>query len=103
MAFIDENGRRAPAAPRPRSHPNKPAPAAQPVAGALAGTADPYDASADPTLQRILALGQQRGADAEAEALRLRKQLAIDYGDTDLARSLGLDESTIAAAAQNPF
>lgn len=101
MPFIDDTGRPAPTAPRrPRARHGQPPPA---PAGAPAGVVDPYDTSGDPTLQRILALGQQRKDDAEAEALRLRKQLAIDYGDSELARSLGLDEETIAAAAQNPF
>jgi len=39
---------------------------------------------------------------ARAEALSSKKQVAIDYGDADLARQLG-DENTATAAAGNPL
>lgn len=64
---------------------------------------DPYDFSSDPALLRIQALGQRTIAEAEADALRQRRQLALDYGDAQAARELGLSEADIAAAGANPF
>lgn len=64
---------------------------------------DPYDPSLDPTLQRIRARGQARIAEAQAEALRLRREAALEYGDEGLARELGLSDADIAAARDNPF
>jgi len=43
--------------------------------------ANPYDYSADPILQRIQALGESRFADAQAEAIRLRREAELDYGE----------------------
>jgi hypothetical protein len=82
--------------PLPRRGAAAPAPAPQPAV-------DPYDFSMDPALQRIQALGQRTIAEAEADALRQRRQLALDYGDEQAARELGLSEADIAAAKANPF
>jgi len=87
--------------PRPVAPGRAGVPAPAPAAAPGAAPANPYDFSVDPILQRIKAFGEQSVRDAEAEALRYRKQLAIDYGDADLARSLGLDDATIAAAGSN--
>lgn len=88
---------RAAPAPQPRA----PAPPPQPAAQA---SADPYtfDYDQDPVLQRIQSLGVRGRAGAQAEATEAKKQLAIDYGDADLARQLG-DENTATAAANNPL
>jgi hypothetical protein len=61
-----------------------------------------YDYNTDPVLQQISALSTQQRADAQSGAMSLRKQLAIDYGDTDYARSVLGDENTAQAAANNP-
>lgn len=61
-----------------------------------------YDYSADPILNQISALSSQGRADAQSNALMLKKQLAIDYGDPALANTLG-DPNTAQAADSNPF
>ena len=63
------------------------------------GAVDPYDFSADPILQRVQALGERRSAEAEAQALAARRELAISSGDESLAP----DEETRLAAHNNPF
>lgn len=71
---------------------------------AQAPTAPPgfsFDLETDPILQRMHALAASQRAQAESGALALRKQLAIDYGDTGYGKTL--DESTGKAAEQNPF
>ena len=68
----------------------KPMPHAGPGAAAPAPVPDPFDYSADPILQRIRALGQQRGADAEASATRLRQEAELDFSDAQ--NRLGRDE-----------
>lgn len=70
-----------------------------PGAGAPGQIEDPYNFESDPALQRIIALGQRRTAEAEARALARRKQLAIEFGDESLAD----DEATKLAARNNPF
>ena len=76
----------------------------QPPAGGMAAPgADPYSYESDPVLQRTRALGERTIAEAEADALRQRRQLALDYGDEQAARELGLSEADIAAAKANPF
>src|SRR3954453_4003129 len=60
-----------------------------------------YDA--DPTLQRIRALGTKNVADAQAEALKLKQQAVIDTGAADVGQRLGLDANTVQAASANPF
>ena len=60
-----------------------------------------YNYATDPLLQQVQALGTQSRQGAESQALALKKQTAIDYGDEALARSLG-DESTALAAKNNP-
>lgn len=60
-----------------------------------------YDHTTDPIMQQIAALGTQSRQGAESQALALRKQTAIDYGDENIARALG-DETTALAAKNNP-
>ncbi len=85
---------KAPAAPQPTpSQPAQPAP--QPATPS-------YDYSMDPILNQILALSTQQRSGATSSALAAKKQLAIDYGDSALARSLG-DDATATAAEGNPF
>ena len=79
--------RRPPLVNRVRPHlqaplPQAPMPGAPPGAPAEQPAVDPYDYSADPILQQIRALGTQRVADAQAEAIRLRAQEAADWTDT---------------------
>ena len=57
----------------------------------------------DPVLARIRALNSQSVGDAEANATALRKQAVIDTGLTDVGREIGLDDSTLQAAAANPL
>src|SRR2546430_979391 len=80
-----------------------PAPAAAPPAGQPAPPYNPYDFTSDPLYQRIIALGQLRIDQANATAIREDTQSIIDYGDPDLAKSLGLGDAAAAAAANNPF
>lgn len=61
--------------------------------------ADPYNTSTDPALMRIQAAMQQAQANADAQAIQARNQLAIDYGDPSLAA----DEGGRSAARANPF
>lgn len=68
-----------------------------PVAGGAGGS------SSDPMLQKIRALAQQSLSNARSQAVALRKQAAIDTGDEDIARGIGLDDATVAAVAANPF
>lgn len=89
---------------RRRLHQHAPA---FPPAGGGAGTsapafeprANPYDFSGDAIYQQAHAGGVQRLADAEAQSLAARKQLAIDMGDPSLAP----DAESAAAASANPF
>lgn len=60
-----------------------------------------YDYNTDPILQHINAITTMNRANAQSEALSLRKQLAIDYGDEDYARKVLGDEGTAQAAAGN--
>lgn len=57
----------------------------------------------DPVLARIRALATQNVGNAETEAAAIRKQAVIDTGLSDVGREIGLDESTLGAAAANPF
>jgi hypothetical protein len=59
--------------------------------------------SSDPMLQKIRALSQQSLSNARSQAAALRKQAAIDTGDENIAKEIGLDETTLAAVAANPF
>lgn len=80
-----------------------PTPAAQPSSTPVAQSANPlYDYTTDPILQQVQAQSTQANADAQAAALASQKQLAIQYGDVDLANSLG-DTATAQAAGANPF
>lgn len=90
---------------RQRARTQLPPPAAPPAQPPQdpQSTADPYNYESDPVLQRTRALGQRTIAEAEADALRQRRQLALDYGDAQAARELGLSEADIAAAKANPF
>jgi hypothetical protein len=82
----------------------RPGPLAQAAAPApVQPPPNPYDFSSDPLYQRIMALGEQRTEQANAAALSARTQDVIDYGDPDLARSLGLGDAAATAAARNPF
>ena len=77
------------------------APAGAGLDSAPAGT--PFDIDADPAVLRIRASNLQSIGDAEASAEARRKQLAIQFGDADLARALGLGDATANAAGGNPF
>lgn len=57
----------------------------------------------DPVLARIRALGGQDVANARSQAEALRKQAIIDSGLTDVGAEIGVDPTTIQAAAANPF
>jgi hypothetical protein len=63
----------------------------------------PFDYSADPVLQQVVAAQNRAVRDAEARALAERQALAVDYGDPELARQLGLGASFEQAASENPF
>ena len=88
-----------------RANPNAAGPAAS-APGAAPGAppaGNPsFDYSSDPILQKIKAISGQSRDNARAEAGNLRRQTAIDFGDEGIARQVG-DESTVAAAAGNPF
>jgi hypothetical protein len=56
----------------------------------------------DPITARIQALGSQSVANAATESSAIRRKAFVDTGDYDLAKSLGADESTLAAVKQNP-
>lgn len=97
--------------PRPAPAP-PPHPAAAPAATQRPATTQPaqqpiqqpqftYDYSSDPVLQQIQALGTQGRADVESGTLAAKKRVAVDYGDSDLARTLG-EDATAQAAAGNP-
>ena len=78
--------------------------AAQPDTGldsVPAGT--PFDIDADPAVLRIRAGNAASIGDAEAQAEARRQRLAIQFGDADLARALGLGDATANAAGGNPF
>jgi hypothetical protein len=77
-------------------------PAAAPAAGAPSAADTSYDYNADPILNQIKALSSQSRGDATSNALMLRKQLAVDYGDTQLGQQYGGD-ATAQAATGNPF
>ena len=62
------------------------------------GISPNYDS--DPILAKIRALGSQDISNAESEAARLRKQAVIESGVT--TGNLGVDETTLQAARQNP-
>src|SRR5262245_50559743 len=81
--------------------PGRPPPGAP--APAPGGPPNPFDYGGDPILARIRALLEMRLRDAEAHALRLRREAALEYGDEGLARELGLSEEDIKAARDNPF
>ena len=68
--------------------------------GGSGGGPSPFDFSSDPILQQIMAEAQRQMAEAQANALAKREQLAVAYGD---ASGLGLDKSYETAAANNPF
>lgn len=92
------------AAPRVKARPPqqvqqvaRPAQAQQQMAQPQVG----YSYDADPVLNQIQALSGQSRENANAEALRLRKQLALDYGDETIARQYGGEEHA-AAARGNP-
>lgn len=74
--------------------------APKPVAQAVPGAA--YDYTTDPILQQVQAQTSQALSQAASAALASKEQLAIQYGDTSLANSLG-DANTAQAAAQNPY
>lgn len=59
--------------------------------------------SSDPMLQKIRALAQQSLSNARSQAAALRKQAAIETGDENIAREIGLDDTTVSAVAANPF
>lgn len=73
---------------------------AQPPDTSVPGIA--YDYNTDPILQQITALSTQQRGDAQSGALSLRKQLAIDYGDTEYAQNVLGDAATAQAASANP-
>lgn len=60
---------------------------------------DPYDPSADPTLQRIKAFGANRLAQAQAAAISSRQQAEADYADTQAADTRSQHDEPIALSA----
>lgn len=93
------------AAPVDQPTPAPPA-AARPPAAAAAGVAPPaigYDYNTDPILNQIQALSTRQRGDAQSTALKLKKQTAIDFGDSGYARNVLQDEATALAAEQNPY
>jgi hypothetical protein len=78
----------------------QPADAAAGAAGSDSGL-DPYN-FLDPILQRIQALSTQSRIDAQSNALKLRREAAIDYGSAEAA-GLADDQTTQQAANDNPF
>lgn len=63
---------------------------------------DPAIAS-DPVLLKVRKLAQGQRDDAGTSALARKKQLAIQTGDSGLAREFGLDDTVAQLAAQNPL
>ena len=61
---------------------------------------DPYDPSADPTLQRIRAFGAQQLAMAQAAAINARTQENADYGDVQAGDTRAQHDQPIALSAQ---
>lgn len=74
----------------------------------LGGGADPsqqtnlYDYRTDPILQEIMAMSRNSREDAESGSLAAKKRLAIQYGDANLANSIG-DTATADAANANSY
>lgn len=98
------------AAPRVAAPVDQPTPASpaapRPPAAAAAGVAPPaigYDYNTDPILNQIQALSTRQRGDAQSTALKLKKQTAIDYGDSGYARNVLQDEATALAAEGNPY
>lgn len=94
-------GHRPPAQPA-AAQPAQPAPGA-PAATSAAPAPAVYDPYTDPAVQQIQALGTMNVGDAEAEATKIRKQLAIRLGSGKYAREILGDENTALAAEQNPL
>jgi hypothetical protein len=94
------------AAPKPQAPAKAPAgqpsqdPAQTPAANNVPAA---YDWNSDPILQKVQALGTAGRNNARDEALKLKKQAAIQYGDENLTRQLVGDEGTALAAKGNPF
>lgn len=61
-----------------------------------------YDFTTDPILQSIQALSTSQRENADSDALGLKKQIAVKYGDSKLAGTFG-DDATAKAAADNPY
>lgn len=101
----DRQGMVVPAAP-------KVAPAPTPVASTpvkpvaapapRVGLDDPEILS-DPMLMKVKKLQETRRGDVRAGALARKKELAIQTGDSGLAREFGLDDTVAATAARNPL
>lgn len=87
----------APAAGAPGTAPVKPATPAPRV-----GLDDPEILS-DPILMKVKKAQETRRGDIRAGALARKKQLAIQTGDSGLAREFGLDDTVAQVAAQNPL
>jgi hypothetical protein len=66
-----------------------------------AGDGSMYDLNTDPVLQQAKAMASNQRAGAESTALKLRKGVAVDYGDS--AYGATIDPATAEAARQNPF
>jgi len=63
-----------------------------------------YDINTDPALQQANALIGLNDQQAQAEALKQKKNLLLEYGDPSLAAAvLGAADPTVAAAGANPF
>lgn len=97
------------AAPLTGSHANQspqaqPALTQQPAHRDLAVTPgyQTFDYNTDPVLQQIQAVGMKSRGDADAAALGIKKQLAVQYGDPALANQIG-DPATADAASKNPY
>lgn len=88
----------APQAGAPGTTPVKPA-----AAPAPRPSLDDPEILSDPILMKVKKAQETRRGDIRAGALARKKQLAIQTGDSGLAREFGLDDTVAQVAAQNPL
>jgi hypothetical protein len=84
--------------PRPYAQPGAATPPATPPTAPTT-----YDLNTDPALQQILALAGLNNQQAQAEALKERQNLLLQFGDPNVTASvLGQNDPLVQAAQQNP-